>query len=69
MNDLSYDENVMAVLYRRDAREQTIAALEEMKGVLKEDEQELLELTESTIRKLWAMRDEDFAAMDTELDR
>ena len=69
MNDLSYDENVMAVLYRRDAREQTIAALEEMKGVLKEDEQELLELTESTIRKLWAMSDEDFAAMDTELDR
>lgn len=69
MNDLSYDENVMAVLYRRDTREQTIAALEEMKGVLKEDEQDLLELTESTIRKLWAMRDEDFAAMDTELDR
>ena len=69
MNDLNYDENVMAVLYRRDTREQTIAALEEMKGVLKEDEQELLELTESTIRKLWAMSDEDFAAMDTELDR
>lgn len=69
MNDLNYDENVMAVLYRRDTREQTIAALEEMKGVLKEDEQELLELTESTIRKLWAMSDEDFDAMDTELDR
>ena len=69
MNDLNYDENVMAVLYRRDTREQTIAALEEMKSVLKEDEQELLELTESTIRKLWAMSDEDFAAMDTELDR
>lgn len=69
MNDLNYDENVMAVLYRRDTREQTIAALEEMKGVLKEDEQELLELTESTIRKLWAMSDEDFNAMDTELDR
>ena len=69
MNDLNYDENVMAVLYRRDTREQTIAALEEMKGMLKEDEQELLELTESTIRKLWAMSDEDFNAMDTELDR
>lgn len=69
MNDLNYDENVMAVLYRRDTREQTIAALEEMKGVLKEDEQELLELTESTIRKLWDMSDEDFDAMDTELDR
>ena len=59
MNDLNYDENVMAVLYRRDTREQTIAALEEMKGVLKEDEQELLELTESTIRKLWDMSDEE----------
>lgn len=69
MNDLNYDENVMAVLYRRDTREQTIAALEEMKGVLKEDEQELLELTESTIRKLRAMSDEVFDAMDTELDR
>ena len=69
MNDLNYDENVMAVLYRRDTREQTIAALEEMKEVLLEDEQELLELTESTIRKLWAMSDEDFDAMDTELDR
>ena len=69
MNDLSYDENVMAVLYRRDTREETITALEEMKKVLLEDEQELLELTESTIRKLWAMSDEDFNAMDTELDR
>lgn len=69
MNDLNYDENVMAVLYRRDTREETITALEEMKKVLLEDEQELLELTESTIRKLWAMSDEDFAAMDTELDR
>lgn len=69
MNDLNYDENVMAVLYRRDTREETITALEEMKKVLLEDEQELLELTESTIRKLWAMSDEDFNAMDTELDR
>ena len=69
MNDLNYDENVMAVLYRRDTREETITALEEMKKVLLEDEQELLELTESTIRKLWAMSDEDFDAMDTELDR
>ena len=69
MNDLNYDENVMAVLYRRDTREQTIAALEEMKGVLKEDEQELLELTESTLWKLRSMSDEEFDAMDTELDR
>lgn len=69
MNDLSYDENVMAVLYRRDTREQTIAAMEEMKKVLQEDEQDLLKLTESTIRKLRSMSDEDFDAMDTELDR
>ncbi len=69
MNDLSYEENVMAVLYRRETREQTIAAMEEMKKVLKEDEQDLLKLTESTIRKLRAMSDEDFDAMDTELDR
>lgn len=69
MNDLSYEENVMAVLYRRDTREQTIAAMEEMKKVLQEDEQDLLKLTESTIRKLRSMSDEDFDAMDTELDR
>lgn len=69
MIDLSYEENVMAVLYRRDTREQTIAAMEEMKKVLQEDEQDLLKLTESTIRKLRSMSDEDFDAMDTELDR
>ena len=69
MNDLSYEENVMAVLYRRETREQTIAAMEEMKKVLQEDEQDLLKLTESTIRKLRSMSDEDFDAMDTELDR
>lgn len=69
MNDLNYDENVMAVLYRRDTREQTIAAMEEMKKVLQEDEQDLLKLTESAIRKLRSMSDEDFDAMDTELDR
>ena len=69
MIDLSYEENVMAVLYRRDTREETIAAMEEMKKVLQEDEQDLLKLTESTIRKLRSMSDEDFDAMDTELDR
>ena len=69
MIDLSYEENVMAVLYCRDTREQTIAAMEEMKKVLQEDEQDLLKLTESTIRKLRSMSDEDFDAMDTELDR
>ena len=69
MIDLSYEENVMAVLYRRDTREQTITAMEEMKKVLQEDEQDLLKLTESTIRKLRSMSDEDFDAMDTELDR
>ena len=69
MNDLSYEENVMAVLYRRDTREQTIAAMEEMKKVLQEDEQDLLKLTESTISKLRAMSDEDFDTMDTELDK
>ena len=69
MIDLSYEENVMAILYRRDTREETIAAMEEMKKVLQEDEQDLLKLTESTIRKLRSMSDEDFDAMDTELDR
>ena len=69
MNDLSYEENVMAVLYRRDTREQTITAMEEMKKVLQEDEQDLLKLTESTIRKLRSMSDEDFDTMDTELDK
>ena len=69
MIDLSYEENVMAVLYRRDTREETIAAMEEMKKVLQEDEQDLLKLTESTIRKLRSMSDEDFDTLDTELDR
>ena len=69
MIDLSYEENVMAVLYRRDTREETIAAMEEMKKVLQEDEQDLLKLTESTIRKLRSMSDEDFDTMDTELDK
>ena len=64
MNELTFEERSLVVLYNRGDREATISALREMRGYLDTDEAELRALTDSALYKLSQMRDEDFDALD-----
>ena len=65
MNELTFEERNLICIYNSGGtRGGVIAALKEMRNYLEADETELRELTDSTIRKLEAMTDEDYAALD-----
>ena len=63
------NEETMELLRRtkagdQAARQELIEALTEMRGYLGADETELLELTDSALKKLSAMTDEAFAELE-----
>ena len=65
MNELTFEEKNLICIYNSGGtRGGVIAALKEMRNYLEADETELRELTDSTIRKLEAMTDADYAALD-----
>lgn len=62
MNFTNDEMNLMCI-YNQDTRKELIDALDEMRGYLDEDESELRELTNSTIGKLNAITDAQFAEL------
>lgn len=65
MNKLTFEEKNLLVIYNSaGTREGLIAALEDMRGYLEPDEDELRELTDSALGKLRRMTDADFEAVD-----
>ena len=60
MNDFTFEEMNLMCIYNTGSRQGLIAALEEMRGYLEEDEDELLSLTDSTLDKLRRMTDAEF---------
>ena len=65
MNELTFEEKNLLVIYNSaGTREGLIAALEDMRGYLEPDEDELRELTDSALGKLRRMTDADFEAVD-----
>lgn len=62
MNFLSDEMNLMCI-YDTGSRTGLINALSEMRKELSTDEIELRELTDSTLNKLSAMSDEDYAKL------
>ena len=62
--DFSYEEMQLMALYSPGSREGLIEALKEMRSYLEADEEELRELTDSTITKLRVIDDEAFAALE-----
>lgn len=65
MNELTFEERNLACIYNGGGtRAALIAAIREMRGYLEQDESELRELTDSTLVKLEAMTDADYAALD-----
>ena len=65
MENFTFEEtNLLCVYNGNGTRTGVIAALTEMRGYLEPDENELRELTDSTLAKLERMSDADFAALE-----
>ena len=64
MLDFTNDEMNLMCIYVTGSRTGLINALSEMRKELSTDEIELRELTDSTLNKLSAMSDEDYAKLE-----
>ena len=64
MKHFTYEEMELMSIYDPGTREGLIANLEEMRGFLEPDEDELRELTDSALSKLRAMSDAEFAELE-----
>ena len=64
MMNFTNDEMNLMCIYQSDSRSGLIAALTEMRGYLNEDEAQLRELTDSALKKLGEITDEQFAEME-----
>ncbi|MCH3972769.1 MAG: transposon-transfer assisting family protein [Oscillospiraceae bacterium] len=65
MNEFTFEEmNLMAIYNASSTREGLMEALTEMRGYLDKDETEMMELTNSALKKLERMDDTAFAQME-----
>ncbi|WP_300417170.1 transposon-transfer assisting family protein [uncultured Oscillibacter sp.] len=67
MNEFTFEETNLLCIYNGSGggtREGLIAFLEEMRGYLEPDEDELRDLTDSALSKLRSMSDGEFDALD-----
>ena len=64
MVNFTFEEINLLCIYNPGTREGTVEALSEMRGYLEPDEAELLALTDSTLTKLRAMTDIEFAELE-----
>ena len=67
MNGFTFEETNLLCIYNGSGggtREGLIGVLEEMRGYLEQDEDELRNLTDSSLSKLRAMSDSEFDALD-----
>ena len=62
--DFTNDELSLIGIYNAGSRKETIAALIEMRQYLEDDEADLRELTDSTVKKLGKISDEQFDELD-----
>ena len=64
MGNFIFEEINLMCIYNTGSRTGLMEALTEMRGELSPEETELRELTDSTLTKLCAMTDEDFAQLE-----
>ena len=63
MQDFTFDEVNLLLLYYAETLPEQIANLEEMRGYLGEYETDLMEMTDSTLEKLRGMDEAQFAEL------
>ena len=64
MSDFTFDEINLMCIYNTGTRAGLMQALTDMRGHLEPDETELRELTDSALRKLGSITDEQFVALE-----
>ena len=64
MGNFTFEEMNLMCIYNTGSRTGLIESLNEMRGELSAEETELMELTDSTLRKLQAMTDDKFAELE-----
>ena len=64
MGNFTFEEMNLMCIYNTGSRTGLIESLNEMRGELSAEETELMELTDSTLRKLQAMTDDEFAELE-----
>ena len=64
MSNFTFDEINLMYIYNTGTRAGLMQALTDMRGQLEPDEAELLELTDSALRKLDGITDEQFAELE-----
>ena len=64
MGNFTFEEINLMCIYNAGSRMGLIESLNEMRGELSAEETELMELTDSTLRKLQAMTDDEFAELE-----
>ena len=64
MGNFTFEEMNLMCIYNTGSRAGLIESLNEMRGELSAEETELMELTDSTLRKLQAMTGDEFAELE-----
>ena len=64
MENFTYEELNLIAIYDSGTRKKTITALQDMREYLEADEKELMELTDSAIRKLKTLSDASFDELE-----
>lgn len=64
MGNFTFEEMNLMCIYNTGSRTGLIKSLNEMRGELSAEETELMELTDSTLRKLQTMTDDEFAELE-----
>ena len=64
MKDFTFEETNLLSIYNTGSRTGLMEALTTMRGELAPEETELRELTDSALRKLQAMTDDEFAQLE-----
>lgn len=64
MNELTHDELNLLCIYSNGNRTDAILRLQDMKKYLESDECELLDMTNSVLRKLDTMTDAEYRELD-----
>ncbi len=64
MGNFTFEEMNLMCIYNTGSRTGLIESLNEMRGELSAEETELMELTDSTLRKLQTMTDDEFTGLE-----
>ena len=62
--NLTFDETNVLCIYAGDTKEETVAALREMREALTDEDADLREITDSVLTKLESMTEEDFSKLE-----